>query len=221
MRTQGWVLGAGVVVVLLVGCPETCDRSNCPGCCDSSGVCLPGTSRSFCGGGGVVCQPCGASRRCSAGLCVDVVDAGSPDAGDSCLCPRGCCASQSCQPGNLNEACGLDGGACVTCEAGLRCEAGACVPAACSGCLDPVGVCRSGSEPRACGRNSALCQACAPLEVCLAGACSTQPCNSTTCRMGCCLAGVCQTASAQTCGINGAPCTVCAMGRSCVNGFCR
>jgi hypothetical protein len=221
MRTQGRLLGCGLLLALLMACPETCDRSNCTGCCDNTGLCLPGTSRSFCGGGGVVCQSCGAGRRCSAGLCLDAVDAGAPEGGTECQCPRGCCTNLTCQPGNLPEACGVDGGACAACGAGQRCEAGACVSAACAGCIDPIGVCRPGWEPRACGANASVCQACAPLENCVSGVCGTQVCGPATCRTGCCLAGVCQTPSVQTCGINGGACTTCAVGRSCLNGVCR
>lgn len=210
-----------VLLLLALGCPAPCDRSTCTGCCDSTGQCLAGTSRTYCGGGGVVCQSCGNARRCVASACVEVVDAGSPDAGSGCVCPRGCCADLSCQPGNLPEACGADGGACVSCAPGARCESGRCVETTCVGCIDAVGTCQAGADRLNCGRGGALCQACAPTENCTGRSCAAPVCTPQTCTQGCCLGGMCMTPSRSACGIRGSSCTTCTDSQSCVNGVCR
>ncbi|MDX2009594.1 MAG: hypothetical protein SFW67_05370 [Myxococcaceae bacterium] len=210
-------------VVLMLGCPPPpCDRSSCSGCCDSAGLCLGGTSRAFCGGGGVQCQACGSGRRCLAGACVAGMDAGtgSNDAGP-CPCRFGCCGSDACQPGNLPEACGVDGGACVACEAQERCDMGRCVSAPCTGCVDALGACRTGFENTACGGDGGLCAGCAPSEQCVARQCVGRTCSSMTCPSGCCLGGLCYQASPQTCGVLGAACVTCTPTQLCMGGVCR
>lgn len=215
------VLLVGVLLVV-VACPPPCDRSNCTGCCDSSGECLPGTSRNYCGKGGVVCGVCAAPQRCQASMCVDPADAGPVDAGPIVLnCAAGCRVENDCQPGNLPEACGADGGSCSVCAPNTRCEGGRCVATACLGCFDALGSCRPGlSDALACGTDGGFCQACSPGTLCRAGRCS-QGCTNLTCPLGCCLAGLCQPSSVGTCGINGSTCATCTTSQSCMAGTCR
>ncbi len=218
-------------LVLLVGmlffvaaCPPPCDRSNCTGCCEPGGECLPGTSRNYCGKGGVVCGVCASPQRCQASMCVDPVDAGPPDAGPIVLnCAAGCRVENDCQPGNLPEACGADGGVCSVCDPSTRCEAGRCVMTACLGCFDALGSCRPGtSDSLACGGDGGFCQACSPGNTCRSGRCAVQACTNLTCPMGCCRAGVCLASSLTSCGIGGATCTTCQPGELCTSsGICR
>jgi hypothetical protein len=47
-----------------------CNASSCSGCCSSSTVCEPGTTRDRCGKGGAVCRRCSQSQTCgSDGTC--------------------------------------------------------------------------------------------------------------------------------------------------------
>lgn len=211
------------VVLFTLACPPPCDRSNCTGCCDSTGECLAGTSRNFCGKGGVVCGTCPSPGRCMASMCVQPVDAGPPDAGPIVLnCAAGCRVEAECQPGNLPEACGADGGVCTVCAAGTRCEAGRCISTRCFGCFDALGTCQRGLDNLACGLDGGVCQGCSPGNACQpGGVCAAVGCSRTTCSMGCCQAGLCQLPSANTCGSMGGACTVCAAGRTCVGGLCR
>ncbi|MEW5743386.1 MAG: hypothetical protein AB1938_31035, partial [Myxococcota bacterium] len=67
-------LPAASAVVLLSACSGTpasrCDSTNCAGCCDSAGVCQPGTESLACGQSGALCNTCSAGLRCSLGFCV-------------------------------------------------------------------------------------------------------------------------------------------------------
>ncbi|MBE2253081.1 MAG: hypothetical protein IAE78_26345 [Myxococcus sp.] len=218
-----WVLLA-VVMVVLTGCPPTCDRSTCTGCCDPTGECLPGTSRNFCGSGGVVCGVCASPQRCRAGACVVPTDGGLGDAGPMLEnCSAGCRDGQlDCQPGNLPEACGLDGGVCQQCSPLDRCDFGRCTSMSCSGCIDALGSCRAGNEAFACGPAGALCQACAPGEACSSGACgAAAPCGLASCPNGCCRSNVCLAPTPASCGINGTQCSTCPGALACVNGRCQ
>lgn len=214
------VVAVGVLLFTLA-CPPPCDRSNCTGCCDSSGECLAGTSRNYCGKGGVVCGVCASPSRCVASVC-SVVDAGTPDAGPIVLnCAAGCRVDSECQPGNLPEACGADGGVCSVCGTGSRCEAGRCVSTSCQGCIDALGACQRGLDMLACGLGGGLCQGCTPGSTCQAGTCGAVGCTRTSCPTGCCQAGLCLSPSANGCGLLGANCVVCPSGAQCVAGTCR
>jgi hypothetical protein len=43
--------------------------SSCPGCCDSTGACLPGNTAAACGKNGAACSACSGSVSCVAGAC--------------------------------------------------------------------------------------------------------------------------------------------------------
>lgn len=211
-------------MALAAACPPPCDRSTCTGCCDSAGECNGGANRNACGRNGTVCQSCGASARCQSGMCVPLpADAGSTlDGGMISLCGRGCRDdAQDCQPGNLPEACGGDGGTCVACTSSQRCELGRCVVSTCGGCVDAIGTCQPGSDALACGRAGTVCQACAPSERCTGQVCVAIACNSNTCPSGCCSAGVCLSQSVSACGTGGQACVACAVGQTCRSGLCR
>ncbi len=223
-RSEATGAAAVLVVMLMCGCPPTCDRGLCDGCCDETGECLRGNSRNYCGLGGVTCGRCSTGQSCQSGQCVEPADAGSPDAGTSCaFCSSGCCAADfTCQPGNLPEACGTDAGVCVVCAAGQRCAAGRCSSMSCAGCLDAVGVCRSGSESIACGSGGRSCGACLPGELCASGQCvGGTTCSAANCPAGCCTAGGCQPSSSPSCGIGGRTCVTCVTPQVCMAGTCR
>ncbi|MDP3232009.1 MAG: hypothetical protein Q8N26_04490 [Myxococcales bacterium] len=218
-----WLFLAAMLV-LEPGCPPTCDRSTCTGCCDvASGECLPGTSRNFCGAGGVGCGRCTSSMRCRAGSCIDTPDAGPVDAGPMVqTCTAGCRDSAlECQPGNLPEACGADAGACAQCMPDQRCEFGRCTNAACTGCLEPLGACRPGSETLACGADAGLCLACTTGQFCRNGSCVGSVCSLQTCPTGCCRGDVCVPPAQTSCGVSGVACVTCLSTQMCVNGACR
>ena len=102
-------------------CHEPCSPNNCKGCCDGDN-CIPGTTTDKCGGDGAACTKCdkdSPDQICSDQKCID----GSCKA----TCLTGCCTAQGCQSGNDANACGTNGGACVTCGYGKQCSNHACV----------------------------------------------------------------------------------------------
>jgi hypothetical protein len=217
-----WLLLA-TIMALEPGCQETCDRSTCTGCCDSSGACLSGTSRNFCGAGGVLCGVCSSATRCRAGVCVDSPDAGPLDAGPVLQsCTAGCRdLSLECQPGNLPEACGADGGACEQCTTMERCESGRCTRSLCRGCIDPLGACRLGNENFACGADAGLCLSCTAGQFCRSGSCVGAACSVATCLNGCCRGDLCLPPAQTSCGLNGLACLTCLPSQMCITGSCR
>lgn len=48
---------------------STCDKDNCTGCCDASGVCRDGQSSQACGSGGTTCQSCTEPAQCTQAAC--------------------------------------------------------------------------------------------------------------------------------------------------------
>jgi hypothetical protein len=126
--------GMGCAVTL-----QTCDPSNCAGCCDNGRVpalCLPGTFTFTCGFGGAACTFCNPGQQCrpllydAGGLCQ------SSTTCDSTTC-TGCCIGNVCAQGDQQNACGLGGMSCQNCGQDQ------CV----------VGLCRCG------GPNGGLCDA--------------------------------------------------------------
>jgi hypothetical protein len=96
------------------------------GCCDSKGVCQPGTAANACGSVGATCSACGAGECCVGGVCTS---SGCCNASNC----SGCCdANGVCQTGSSDSACGTLGGACSACAAGACCGSGACSAGACS-----------------------------------------------------------------------------------------
>jgi hypothetical protein len=49
-----------------------CGPSNCPGCCDSNGVCQPGGMIAACGTGGLSCDVCTNQEICVGAGCVQL-----------------------------------------------------------------------------------------------------------------------------------------------------
>ena len=219
-----------------------CGFANCPmGCCDSNGVCQPGSSAAACGGGGSDCQVCPAGSGCAecppGVLCqTERSCACTPES-----CPNGCCLGGyqgACQAGILDDACGSGGTPCVDCTHGMAIEAepGTCstqqcvYPAPCPfGCLDAQGVCRPGSSNTQCGTGGVACTDCTASgaacagQGCLSGLDPTMACNQQTCPSGCCDSfGNCQLGSADAmCGTGGVNCQDCPfLGESCSGKRC-
>ncbi len=204
----------------------------CQGCCDSTGVCRPGTDLNACGLGGVECFNCGAlGFACIGGACE-----GKPPPCGPGTC-NGCCdAKGQCQFGDKADACGLGGVKCDSCVSkGQSCIGGKCQgppptcgPKTCGGCCNAQGKCVPGTSAGSCGAGGTKCENCTT-----GGKICNQPgsycaflpsCGSVTCPTGCCDAsGTCQDGRKNNaCGSTGAKCTNCtASGQSCApQGFC-
>jgi hypothetical protein len=108
--------------------PIDCDASNCDGCCNQNGVCIPLGQQTLgaCGNDGDACEVCsGAASACTQGTCV--VD-------QPCLeiCDDGCCtATGQCIPfaDQDDNECGGAGTpeVCGACNPALSCVMGDCV----------------------------------------------------------------------------------------------
>ena len=118
----------------------TCNEYTCSGCCDTSGVCQPGTTASACGEYGSACKACASTAACFSGQCTGFVC-------DAQTCPDGCCDTSGTCQSVVNM-----GGAACPCAA--ICEAG---------CCDSTGACRAGTTDIACGSGGATCVDCATL----------------------------------------------------------
>lgn len=246
-----------------------CDRTSCPQGCCQGGRCLDPQPSSCGSGGQLCqsCDPIRADS-CIDGACACGRGAPCAD-GQHCLggqcgcdeisCPAGCCAAATCRPPSLG-ACGDRGRSCLACdgalatacvagacrcgngpgcEAGQRCQGGACV---CDGATCPAGCCDGGRcrapTVASCGQPGAACVACPPLlaDRCLAGACACGNgapcaagqrclggqcvCDPVSCPLGCCKGIACLAPSPTSCGTAGAACVTCAQGNSCDRGVC-
>jgi len=126
-----------------------CSPSTCAGCCDSTGVCMPGQADDVCGIGGAACGTCSPIQRCGGGVCVPrfTTDGGasggsgtaggsggtaggSGTAGGAPLPIASRCAGSMiecdyrCVDPSIDESnCGSCG---VRCGAGLVCNQGSC-----------------------------------------------------------------------------------------------
>jgi hypothetical protein len=100
--------------------------AGCQGCCQS-GQCLPGTTISACGFGGLTCQTCNPTDQCLNGTCVPQQPSCSPS-----TCAQGCCNAQgSCVTPTDENNCGVGASACQKCATGEVCTAaGKCDTAA-------------------------------------------------------------------------------------------
>lgn len=219
-----------------------CGADTCAaGCCDTDGVCQPGTTIVQCGSGGTACQSCllqggrGGNPVCANQQC------GTPA---PCACTTGCCdALGACQPGSSNTQCGL-GVACTDCTAsGLECFDQTCVFVAAdaggplgsrlcnaqscpSGCCDFQGACQQGLADLACGNSGAECVDCGGVgEVCSNQECA-YPSASAACERtcaGCCdpLGNCAVGTSDTTCGRGGELCADCStVGARCQYNTC-
>jgi hypothetical protein len=126
---------------------QDCNPSECNGCCDSAGICQPGTVQSACGLSGSFCMSCSGAQICSGGACIELSgggggakadagndagtsDGGNTDGGNTCgpaTCPGCCDGNGTCQAGVVASACGAAGSACVSCSSTQTCSAGECV----------------------------------------------------------------------------------------------
>ncbi|MBL8913291.1 MAG: hypothetical protein JNM17_21520, partial [Archangium sp.] len=64
--------------------PTTCEPRSCPfGCCDSAGVCQPGSSDAQCGSQATACTACSAGLTCQIGRCMGLFGDGGTGGGAS------------------------------------------------------------------------------------------------------------------------------------------
>ncbi|MBL4633988.1 MAG: hypothetical protein JKY56_08950 [Kofleriaceae bacterium] len=206
--------------------PETCNFTNCDGCCDGN-VCNTTASESNCGVRGQTCQTCESGDECFSGSCA------TPTATCDEACD-GCCEGNQCLQGNMTAVCGSLGNSCVACPDGMTCDAqGACEAAAvCDSTSCPDGCCREdgmciatqAQSLSGCGTGGAVCGMCSnDATECVSGICvEDQPCLE-FCNDGCCTSsGQCIGYGAQTstvCGETGT-CSSCSGNDSCVGGMC-
>ena len=228
---------AGLDCVKGGACVESqpnCSPSNCKGCCEDAMFCTDGlTAAGGCGLGGQLCHQCqGATPECVAqpgggGACGGVQTCNAEN------CPYGCCQGDVCSLGYSNDACGIQGNACVACPAGQSCVASSpgggicqlppfCTPENCSpgGCCQG-NQCMPGTEDQACGEGGSFCTDCSAT----GGVCDHQHCvtgcSSSSCN-GCCSGSVCAVGTqSAACGAGGVPCQNCASNNlSCISQAC-
>lgn len=91
----------------------------CDGCCQN-GQCMPGTTTTACGIGGLSCRECFTGQSCVNGTCINQ--------GNTCSTTcNGCCTgSGQCIDPATDANCGLSGLPCQACTSEQKCEGGAC-----------------------------------------------------------------------------------------------
>lgn len=222
------------------GCGGACEANGCVGCCDGI-LCQEANVVTSCGANGASCQACDETQVCEAGACVagpcvpDCTDAcpGAPDGcGGACSAAPpcgGCCdVDQRCHMGDSVEFCGIDGGACFSCDPVIE----QCDPV--HGC-----ECAPQCEGRECGEDGCggSCGSCAEGQSCKEGKCQEgcipncdcknagapsgcgAPCSGNTCQ-GCCTGQIChQGVTNLFCGKSGV-CDTCTESEACVDGYC-
>lgn len=155
--------------------------------------CLSPVSDAECLGAECAKERCRDAPLCDGGIAIDggrrQDDAGEPadggpiaDAGpagcDEVSCSAGCCWRGACLLPEVQSvaACGVSGGACKTCDGGVACVSGQCVPPCgpenCSGCCID-NVCHPGTVASACGAGGGSCTCCGYSRECFANACVT------------------------------------------------
>lgn len=140
------------------------------------------------------------------------------------VCPSGCCAGNSCEPGTADNACGVTGDACVTCASDQHCVEGICIDA-CDAQLCPAGccdgtTCQPGDTDDLCGTGGAECFACEDNQQCKNHECRTL-CDPSLCPLGCCDGKQCQPGDDNDlCGSGGEVCQACESGKHCEAGDC-
>jgi hypothetical protein len=205
-----------------------CDPSSCAGCC-IGGFCFDGLGDDRCGFGGGECENCaGASTTCAPRAAGGGVCVGSPGC-DERTCFNGCCLGNVCLSGDVPQACGTRGKACVTCAPGQACvdngQLGCQYPPLCTvqNCRTCCAgnQCMPGDTDKACGEGSEMCSDCTVSgEVCSSHQC-VSGCSATTCA-GCCTGKLCAVGDQDfACGSGGEPCTDCTAGHwRCFNHAC-
>jgi len=193
------VLSAAVSCQCLQPVKEVpCGKWNCPGCCDPTGSCLPGSTLSTCGVEAAACQTCIGAQSCAQGICRDSTCLG-------CIAPDGGCAG-----GESNLACGSGGTTCAACASPARCEL--------KRCYTPDGGGTGGGTGGAGGSGGGTGGASAGGGT---GGGGAFVCNANTCPNGCCNGNACSTAqTSQRCGLNGVACVSCTGNQQCTNGRC-
>ncbi|HUB06896.1 MAG TPA: hypothetical protein VMB50_07845 [Myxococcales bacterium] len=208
----------GVCPVPATGNPG-CTYDGKPGCCDSNGVCQPGSASSACGNGGA-CQECLGGQSCNVNLqttglfacCVPgegcPESCGDPNLLDSCgnFCPvtgcsHGCCdAAGDCETGTADDACGSGGGTCTACN-GNSCVAGIFGIQICGQCQD--GQTRQIACDGSCGTQ---------IDTCVNGGWQSGSCVP-NCGSGCCDASqtspLCAGTTTAACGSGNGTCVDC------------
>ncbi|HEY3817437.1 MAG TPA: hypothetical protein VGL81_09715 [Polyangiaceae bacterium] len=208
-----------------------CGPQTCSGCCFGD-ECLSGTDPAACGIQGAVCGNCLATG----GKCVGEGLGGVCEGASTCSpanC-QGCCAGNTCVPGDSPSQCGFGGQQCGNCQGmggeclptggpGGVCEMqGGCGAETCPGCC--LGTsCLPGTDPNECGIDGQVCENCASL----GGACVSEGgfggfcedntfCGPQNCQ-GCCEGNACLPGFDPTaCGSFGEVCSDCLeFGESC------
>ena len=172
---------------------------------------------------GVCCTPgecpCSGAGDCPIGMaCNTTTDQCESACGDAnhSICHGGCCGDGTCQPGNVESACG-SGDDCEVCDAANQ-SGTVCVPSG-TGSGYHCGCTSQGDCPA--GR------ACLLAGIALCTTSCNQP-NETPCNGGCCSGdpfsggGTCQPGTEDTaCGNTGGTCVDCtSSGATCMSGTC-
>ena len=130
--------------MLMLGCFESGESSNCDPACSSGYKCVDGQCVQD-GSGGQACTP--EEKKCDGNDVVKCNAAGTEWAFYK-ECEEGCadgqCGSGGCTPACDGKDCGDDGcgGVCGECQQGFKCMEGACKAA----CVDD-GICEEGCTP--------------------------------------------------------------------------
>ena len=217
---------------------DTCQPGNTNDFCGTAGeTCVTCTGFDACIDGDCVCvpepNPCG-DRECGQvkDRCGGIHVCGPYDGkclpgdtcdtyGGMCYCGpdcTGCCAENTCLPGDSNQYCGVRGDYCATCTGFDECISGVCT------CVPEENPCGT----RECGKVEDRCggiHVCGPLD----GECAP----GLTCKIdegicycgpncvGCCDGDICRTGDSDSyCGIGGERCKTCAPGQDCHLGIC-
>ncbi|WP_224368924.1 hypothetical protein [Hyalangium versicolor] len=175
------VLSALLPLALLsAGCPSSnsCDASNCLGCCQDDGTCAPGNQASACGAGGATCDSCSNGQQCSsAGVC-------GAACSDACL--EG---ANRCESGK-RIACVRGANGCLAyaapevCPGTQVCSGGACVDHCSDQCPEGTGRC-AGSSVQYCERQSTGCTEWGEVRSCAIGNCQNGKCSNSQCTDAC------------------------------------
>lgn len=234
MRLVWFSVVLGVVFVVIsasCGTPTKCNQATCPtGCCDTSGLCKPGSTTSQCGRGGNSCTACLLGQTCDLGTCNGGFNNGAGTAGAGTA--GGGFVSSGGSAGGGSAGGGAAGGG-LAAGGGMVTGGGAtgpCNTTTCSGCCDFSGTCQPGNSTNACGSRTAtngVCVQCGGGQTCSAGMCVTGAGGGgPSCGNGCLFSGQCLVAGTtmqnnSLCGNNGSTCRTCTSPTPvCQGGFC-
>ncbi|MFT3713682.1 MAG: scavenger receptor cysteine-rich domain-containing protein [Archangium sp.] len=161
MNTLKWL--SLIFLLATVSCgtpagPTTCEPRTCPfGCCDSAGVCQPGSSDMQCGSQAKACTACSAGLTCQIGRCMGAsadggTGGGTGGGGGSTGGGGGATGGGGVSGGGGGATGGGGGGTCDTSSCSTCCRGGVCVSATsntacgtggnvCTDCTTRGGVC--------------------------------------------------------------------------------